>query len=253
MKRLFTSLFFLILIAAACGDATTEVGTGSPDDTPAATDPDGDSTVGQAGEDVPIPVESDGGIGDGAGRLPDELPFDEVLDEQVVTDDEPVDGKVMTPSEVVVNPEDDTEVWVRFVGGDVNCTAAYVTVLTETPDTVNVELVVGITSDALVKSCLAGEFNLRVEVSLSESVVGKSIFWTVADTGDEAPLVTPDLSTDDFIGLSEDEAAAIADENILTWRVTRIDDDWFAVTEDYNPGRLNFEIDDDKISVVTLG
>ena len=253
MKRLFTPLLFLILIAAACGDSTTEVGTGSPDDTPAVTEPDGDSTVGQSADDAPIPVEPDGGIGDGAGPIPEEPPVAVPANEEVVTDDEPVDGKVMTPREVVVNPDDDTELWVRFVGGDVNCTAAYVTVLSETPETVNVELVVGITSDALVRSCLAGEFNLRVEVPLNETAVGKSIFWTLADANDEAPLVTPDLSTDDFVGLSEDEAAAVADENLLTWRVTRVDDESFAVTEDHRPDRLNFEIDDGIVSVVTLG
>ena len=141
---------------------------------------------------------------------------------------------------------------VRFVGGDPNCTAASATLLTETPDALAIELLVGITQDALARSCMAGEFNLRVDVALNESGEGKSISW-VPPAADEAPVVTPDLSTDDFIGLTEEEAAAIAEENIIPWRIGRIDGDSFPLTEDFNPGRLTFQIDDGIITSATLG
>ncbi len=245
MKRLLTPLLFTVLILAACGDNTSEVGTGST-------------------ADGPIPVEPDGGIGDGAEplpeeglpeeELPDNLPDADPIDEEVITDNEPVDGKVTTPTDVVINPDNPSELWVRFVGGAAPCTAANATVLTETPDTVEIELVVGITSDALLKSCLAGEFNLRVDVPLNEPATGKNISWARAAAADDEPvLLTPDLTTDDFIGLTEDEAAAIADENIMDWRTVRVDDESFVVTEDYRPGRLNFEIDDGVITAVALG
>ena len=232
MKRKLTPLRFLVLVltlvAAACGDNTSEVGTAS-------------------GADEPTAIESED------GEPPEELPVANPIDEEVITDFEPVDGKVTTPTEVVVNPDNPSELWVRFVGGAQPCTAANATVITETPDEVAVELVVGITSDALVKSCVAGEFNLRLDVELSEPATGKTISWTSAEPSSEPIQVTPDLTTDDFIGLTEQEAAAVAEENIITYRVVRIDDEFFAVTEDFNPGRLNFEIDNGVITIVTTG
>ena len=234
MKRLRTPLLFLLLTLAACGDTTSEVGTGSADDEPVPTN--------SIAEDE-FPDE-----------FPDELPDAGPIDEEVITDYEPVDGKVVTPTEVVVNPDNDKELWVRFFGGAAPCTAANVTVLTEAPDQIEIELVVGITSDALVKSCLAGEFNLRVDVPLNESATGKNISWVQANqAGDEPVQITPDLTTDDFIGLTEAEAKAVADENIIVWRTVRVDGERFAVTTDHSPSRLNFEIDNGKITVVTLG
>lgn len=241
MKRLLTPLLFTVLVLAACGDNTSEVGTGST-------------------ADGPVPVEPDSGNGDDGAEplpeeeLPDTLPDSDPIDEEVITDNEPVDGKVTNPTDVVINPDNPSELWVRFVGGAAPCTAANVTVFTETPDTVEVELVVGITSDALLKSCVAGEFNLRVDVPLNEPATGKNISWVkAAPVGDEPVLVTPDLTTDDFIGLTEDEATAIADENMMDWRTVRVDDEFFAVTQDFRSDRLNFELDDGVITVVTLG
>ena len=126
--------------------------------------------------------------------------------------------------------------------------------ITETPDAVVVELVVGITDDALARSCVAGEFDLRVGVQLVEPLGDRFVDWTDPAPGDEEPiLVTPDLSTDDFLGLTVAEAQEIAEMNVLDWRVTRDGDEFFAVTEDYRPERLNFELDDGVITRVTLG
>jgi len=162
MKRLLTSTIALVFVLAACGDSTSEVGTGS----------DAGPSVGEE----PNPVEADGGIGDGVEPLPVDL------DEHIITDNEIVDPKVTTPTEVVVNPDNDAELWVRFEGGDPNCTAASVIVLTETPEIIDVELLVGITTDALSRSCLADTFSLRVDVPLNESAVGKEISWSQADS-----------------------------------------------------------------------
>lgn len=235
MKRLILPLIFLVVVLAACSDNTSEVGTGSE-------------------PDAPIPVEPNDGIGDGAEPLPDSLPDADPVDEEVITDKNIVDPRVVTPTEVVINPDNPNELWVRFVGGAAACTAADAMVITETPNKIEIELVVGITKDALVKSCPAGEFNLRVDVELNEPATGKNIFWTQAAPVDgESVLITPDLTTDDFIGLTEEEAAAIADENMIAWRTVRVDEESFMVTMDYSPSRLNFEIDNGVITVVTLG
>lgn len=261
MKRLLAPLIFLVLALAACG-TTSEVGTGSASDDPVSAESDGSDGEGEPvpvdPDEVqpvePIAVEPDGGIGDGAEPLPGNLPDAGPVDEEVITDDQPVDGKITTPTEVVINPEEPSELWVRFVGGAAPCTSAYATVLTETPEKIELELVVGITSDALVKSCLAGEFNLRVDVALNEPATGKNIFWTVADSGEDQPVqLTPNLTTDDFVGLTEAEAAAIADENSIAWRTVRVDAEDFAVTMDYSPSRLNFEIDNGVITLVSVG
>lgn len=230
MKRTITTLFIALgLVLAACGGDSTPVATGGEDDgvgdEPGQAEPDADR---EPSTEEPAAVET------------------------LITDGDAVDPRVTAPSEVLLNPADPTELWVRFVGGDPNCTAASATLLTETPDALAIELLVGITQDALARSCMAGEFNLRVDVALNESGEGKSISW-VPPAADEAPVVTPDLSTDDFIGLTEEEAAAIAEENIIPWRIGRIDGDSFPLTEDFNPGRLTFQIDDGIITSATLG
>lgn len=246
MKRLLTPLILSIaLLAVACGGEPSEV----------SSDATGGETSAQAD---PQPVEPDGGIGDGADPLPSsgesdaEEPDVTGSDETVITDNDMVDPRFVAPTEVVVNPDDATQLWVRFVGGDPNCTAADAIVLTETPTDVAVELMVGITQDALTRSCVAADFNLRVDVQLNESADGKTISWT-QPASDEAPLVTPDLSTDDFIGLSQADAEALADENLIPSRVGRIDGEFFALTEDFNPGRLTFEIDGGIVTSAVLG
>ncbi len=249
MKRLLTPLIFILLLAA-CG-STSEVGTGSGDTPVEEGENVEESEPSASDEDTEelLPVEPDGGIGDGAGPIP----VGDLGDEVIITNDVMVDPQPAVPSEVLLNPEDDSELWVRFVGGDPNCTAASVTVLTETPDEVVVELLVGITEDALSRSCVADEFNLRVDVALNESAAGKALSFDGSNVVEGPMMVTPDLSVDDFVGLTMEDAEALAEENIIAFRTVRIDDEMFAVTQDYNPGRLNFEVDAGVVTLVTLG
>lgn len=225
MERLLPSLLFTIaILLAACGSDAAPVST--------------------AGDDGGEPLPREDETAEEITVAPN--------DETVITNGDAVDPRVTTPGEVVLNPDDPTELWVRFVGGDPNCTAARATLLMETPDAVSVELLVGITQDALARSCQAGEFNLRVDVALSESAEGKAIGWTQAPAPD-APLVTSDLSTDDFVGLTQSEAEAIAREALIPFRVTRVDDKAFDVTDDDRPERLNFRIDDGVVTSASLG
>lgn len=236
----------MVVAITACG-SDSDVSSSNADDpavdapTDVVDDDAGDLDTGD-GADPGLPVDD-----------PATAPVD-LGDETLIPDTpNPVSGVVTTPTEVVANPDDDSELWVRFVGGDPNCTAAHVEVLVDTPDKLSIELIVGLTEDALSRSCMAGEWNLVVAVPLNSEVGDRRVSFAQAGGGDEPQLVTPDLTTDDFVGLTEAEAADIADPQLIPWRVTRVDGEFFAVTEDYNPGRLNFEIDEGVITVVTLG
>lgn len=178
----------------------------------------------------------------------DSLPDADFVDAVVISDDVLVSPELTSPEELIINPDDDTELWVHFLGGDPDCTAAAATVLTETQDLVEIELQVGITQDALSRGCVAGDYELRVEVDLSESADGKILSAVGAPEADQA-----NATATSFLGLTEDEAQALAEENELTWRTVRVDDEFGVVTEDYNPSRLNFEIDDGVVTAATLG
>ena len=47
-----------------------------------------------------------------------------------------------------------------------------------------------------------------------------------------------------FIGLTENEAGALADSQSRRWRTGRVDNDFRALTEDFVIGRVTFEVDD---------
>lgn len=56
-----------------------------------------------------------------------------------------------------------------------------------------------------------------------------------------------------YVGLTKAAATAKADAAEVTWRITREDDEEFMVTLDYDPQRLNFEIDDGRVTRATYG
>lgn len=62
-----------------------------------------------------------------------------------------------------------------------------------------------------------------------------------------------DTGADAYVGLTKKAATAQADAAGTTWRITREDDESFPVTLDFNPERLNFEIDDGKVTQATYG
>ena len=58
---------------------------------------------------------------------------------------------------------------------------------------------------------------------------------------------------DAYVGLTKKAAIAKADAAGVPWRITREDDEQFPATLDYNPERVNFEIDDGKVTRATFG
>lgn len=57
----------------------------------------------------------------------------------------------------------------------------------------------------------------------------------------------------DYLNLTIEDGIALAIKNNLNYRIVRIDKKHFIVTQDYKPTRVNFEIDDGKITKVRFG
>jgi len=66
------------------------------------------------------------------------------------------------------------QLMVRFTSGDPNCTAADATA-TASGSTVTVTLQVGITEDALTRSCVAGDFEQTVLIPLKVGLDGRDV------------------------------------------------------------------------------
>jgi len=70
--------------------------------------------------------------------------------------------------------------------------------------------------------------------------------------GNGRPETTVPVATA-YVGLTKSAAIAKAKASDTPWRITREDDEQFMVTQDYDPTRLNFEIDDGKVTTATYG
>ena len=64
---------------------------------------------------------------------------------------------------------------------------------------------------------------------------------------------TSDTSAKSYVGLTKKEAIAKAEASDTPWRITREDDESFMVTQDFVENRVNFEIDDGKVTKATNG
>lgn len=84
------------------------------------------------------------------------------------------------------------------------------------------------------------------------------------DSAETPPSQTPDPEPDPtstpsdpaaaaYVGLTKDEAISLAESQSRPWRITREDDEMFPVTMDYQPDRINFEIDDGSVTAATFG
>jgi hypothetical protein len=64
---------------------------------------------------------------------------------------------------------------------------------------------------------------------------------------------TSDTSAQSYVGLTKKEAIAKAEASDTPWRITREDKETFMVTQDFVQDRVNFEIDNGKVTKATNG
>ena len=98
---------------------------------------------------------------------------------------------------------------------------------------------------------------------LALTLAGALAVGTLAACGgdsDERGVATSDRTgtsqgsgAEAYVGLTKKAAIAAAEAAGVTWRITREDDEQFLVTQDYDPERLNFEIDDGTVTKSTYG
>ena len=203
----------LALVLASCGTETGALGDGDPD---LATP---DSTVG---------APSDGDAPIAWTRI--EARYDLI------------GSHVSYVQEIVVDPTDDTVVLVRFFGGVAECYGANATVITHTADEILVALETGlIPTDDESRFCI--EMAVAQEIALQlDAPAGDA---TVRAVDAEAPFSYPGLSKDDAIAKAESENRA--------WRISSEDGEHFALTMDYRPDRINFDIEAGVVTNAWMG
>jgi len=159
-RSLCAAVILTALGLAACGSDDAGEQLPPPLDTgvsvTAPGDPEPDQGPGtDSGSDVP-PAQSDRILGTGnlGGTVVDPQPH-------------PIDDIAIAES----YPE---QLVVGFTSGDPNCTAADATA-TATGSTVIVTLQVGITEDALSRSCQAGDFEQTVTIALDAGLDGREV------------------------------------------------------------------------------
>jgi hypothetical protein len=67
--------------------------------------------------------------------------------------------------------------------------------------------------------------------------------------GQEQPVAADEAP---FIGLTRDEASALAEAEGRRWRVGREDGEWFALTDDYVVGRVTFGLDNGIVTAASI-
>ncbi len=156
--RASRSIGILVVIGAvglaACGSDDSDDELPPPLDTTATSETTDQSN--DSGPDAPV-GQSDQVLGTGnvGGTVVDPKPH-------------PIDGIDIAES----YPE---QLMVRFTSGDPDCTAADATA-TATGSTVIVTLRVGITEDAMSRSCVAGDFEQTVSITLDAGLDGREVF-----------------------------------------------------------------------------
>ncbi len=68
---------------------------------------------------------------------------------------------------------------------------------------------------------------------------------------DESAEIT-DINATDYIGLTIEQAQSLAETNGVSFRVVAQDDEFFPVTMDYRPGRINATVRDGLIISVDI-
>ena len=230
------ALLVAALLFAACGSDSTPVASGSAGaeatPTPAPAVPD----EGSEGTDGAAPDGKQEGTVIGTANLGGEIvdPVRHAIDDVAVLESYP------------------EQLAISFTAGAEPCLAATATA-TGTDTQVIVTLDVGITTDALAKSCLAGEFGHSLTIALTEGLDGREV---VLAPGEERPPVgEPPAQAFEttLIGLSEQAAEEAAADFGYGWRVVHRDGEEFAVTMDFVEDRINATIIDGVVTDAFLG
>ncbi|MFK8023005.1 MAG: hypothetical protein AB8G26_03485 [Ilumatobacter sp.] len=132
-------------------------------------------------EELPAPSDTDASVGDEPVDEPSgdeaDAPVDDATMVVIGTGNmggTPVDPQPHSIDAIAIMESFPEQLAVTFTGADPNCTAADATASTN-GDIVLVELEVGITEDALTRSCLAGEFEHTISIPLDEGLNGRDV------------------------------------------------------------------------------
>ncbi len=109
--------------------------------------------------------------------------------------------------------------------------------------------------DALGRTSLIGADGENRTLSSPD---GTTVVRLVPVADDDVPIVAESNGASgadvaDYIGLDLDAAGALADRDARPWRVVREDGEALAVTQDFNPDRVNFEVEAGIVVGVSLG
>ena len=234
-SRTLTFSIAMLLGIAACGSA--ETGDVLPE--PAAQEQPSDGADAGAGEPADAPAPDDGkqagmieiGRSNLGGPVVDPKPY-------------PIDGFDI----LELFPE---RIAVRFTAGDPNCTAADA-VVSGSDSVVVVELFVGITEDALAKSCVVGDVEQTITIALEEGLDGRGVtavepIEDAAEQPASAPLPgdgSIEAMAEAIIGLDVDTAERQVVDAGWAFRVSEIDGEPQMLTMDERDDRVNVTIVD---------
>lgn len=154
-----------LTFAAACG--SDDAGSGAVPDGTELPSPD-DAVTNPPATDVPATDAP--GADDGAGDAPqgDLIGSSNIGGPVIDPQLHPIDSIAIAES----YPE---QLMITFTAGDPNCTAADARAIGRDTDVV-VELLVGITEDAMSKSCVAGDdFEQTISIALTEGLDGRDV------------------------------------------------------------------------------
>lgn len=287
MKMKFKPLTALVLAlafaAAACGnsdEASTVAGADTdsnqlPSDEQGDTDlpiddqPNTDETVGQDPSIEPG-SEDPGDAVDEPSSDPEPV-SDSAAGDELLIGSANIGGEIVDPKphqilDLAIAESYPEQLQISFMAGDENCLAATATAhISEDDSQVIVLLNTGITTDALTKSCLAGQFEHNMSIPLDVGLDGREIVMPGAPAAEPAATPTPtdepepaDQSAEQpiistLLGTNEDFALAAAEDAGYSVRVLERDGEPLAGTSDYREDRINLAIDAGVITRAWIG
>jgi len=143
---------------------------------------------------------------------------------------------------------DETHIGVRFEAVAEGCSGAEA-FADESDTDVNIELFVGMPPEAAVTTCIMVQVPKEIVVELSAPLGNRSLNAVGAAVADD--VSAPEVSLDDYIGLTTEDAMAKAQISGRPARVVRINGESQITTDDFVPRRLNLEIVDNVVVGLT--